>query len=153
MLTCFSLAPPASPPPPSPPLGTPQAPSPFHSQPQTWEFGGKDVVGLLWNHELHSEGAGGGGGGAGAMMEQQRGCRVSDPFPPLCPTSLSQAVGGSGVAMEAQQCVTMPPPLPLPSAQALTTFEAAGGSASASTPSLRDLLLEKWPPAPLCDSL
>lgn len=87
------------------------------------------------------------------MMEQQRGCRVPDPFPPLCPTSLSQPVSGSGGAMEVQQSVAMLPPLALPSAQALTAFELAGGGASAATPSLRDLLLEKWPPAPLCDSL
>ena len=78
---------------------------------------------------------------------------MSDPFSPPCPTSLSQAVGDSGGAVEAQQSLAMPPPLAPPSAQALTAFELAGGGASAATPSLRDLLLEKWPPASLCDSL
>lgn len=105
------------------------------------------MVGLLWNPELHSEGTDGGGGG---MMEQQRGCnRVSDPFPSPCMTSLSQAAGGGVV--EPQQGSAMPPPLPLASATGLMPFEASVGASA--TPSLRDLLLEKWPPASLCDSL
>lgn len=124
---------PVSAPTPLSPVASTQAPVSFYSQPQAMEVGGRDVAGLLWNHEVHTYGDDGAGTTSLAVG------RGPEHLPPPVSTGFFQ-VAGFGMS-EPQRVAPPPPPVTM-------TVDTAGGAAAAA-PSLRDLLFDKWPPAPL----
>lgn len=117
-----------------------QTPSSFYHQPHTLEIEGKDVAGLLRNrNSLYTEAA----EHTTAPIESSGSITASGKHvqPPIVTIPFHQVTTGLRSVVESQQTSMSSPAAPAPA-----SFKSGRILAS---PSLKDLLLEKWPPAPL----